>query len=334
MNDFISIIIPAYNLENYIENTIHNVLSQEYCNFEIVIVNDGSKDKTGEILDRLAALHPDKLRVIHIPNGGVTNARLTGVRAAKGDWIAFVDGDDLIDPTIYTTLLRNAQEKNADISHCGYSMVFPSRSVPYHGTGQQLTHNTEEALVQLLSATLIEPALWNKLYKKELFAILLDSNLMDRSIKINEDLLMNYYLFREAKRSVFEDLCLYHYMVHSGSAANSPINEHLLLDPCRVRKIIMEHCIDLPSIYPLACENYIRQLITLSTRSVKVSPSLIRPHQKQARKDLRNALRAQLPSRRSVRLMGIWAAYLPSSYRWVHSAYSKMRGYDKLYEIK
>lgn len=334
MNQLISIIIPAYNLESYIERTIQSVLSQDYPHFEIIVVNDGSKDRTKEILDHLSAKHSDRLRVFHIPNGGVTNARLTGVRAAKGEWIAFVDGDDLIEPNIYTTLMRNALETNADISHCGYSMDFPSRSDSYHGTGQKLILNKEDGLIQLLRGQMIEPALWNKLYKKSLFLTLLNEPRMDLSIKINEDLLMNYYLFCEAERSVFEDFCLYHYVVRSGSAANSGITEYKLLDPCRVRKLIMEDSIDHHRVYPVACEIYVQQLVSISTRSVANTPRSLRSCLRLAQKQLREALHRKLPIRRSLRLMSIWAAYSPSSYSFIHKIYGKLRGYDKLYEIK
>ncbi len=334
MNDLLSIIIPAYNLENYIEKTIHNVLAQSYSPFEVIVVNDGSKDRTGEILNRIAAEHPEHLRVLHIPNGGVTNARLTGVRAAKGDWIGFVDGDDFIEPEMYSLMLSNAKKYNATISHCGYDMVFPSRRLEHHNTKQLLVRNQSEALCDLLSGSLIEPSLSNKLFRADLFVDFLSNGQMDCSIKINEDLLMNFYLFQQAECSVFEDVCLYHYMVRASSAANSAINEHRLLDPCRVRKIIMEKCKELPAVYPLACENYARQLITLATYSAKEAPELIRPHRKQAKKQLRGFLKQKPPLGRSVRLMARWAACFPASYRFVHSAYGKLKGYDKLYEIK
>lgn len=334
MNNLLSIIIPAYNLENYIERTVCNVLDQTYRPFEVIIVNDGSKDRTGEIIDRLAVRYPDQLRILHIPNGGVTNARLTGVQAATGDWIGFVDGDDLIEPNLYDTLIGNAQRYKADISHCGYYMTFPSRAIPYHGSSQVILSDREESLLQLLSGKLVEPALCNKVFARDLFSKLLSGDLIDQSIKINEDLLMNYFLFRESNRSVFEDVCLYHYMVRSRSAANSAINEHRLLDPLRVRKVIMQKCEDQPAIYPLACENYARQLITLATHSVKEAPALIRPHRKQAIETLRSFLREKPPLERSIHLMARWAAYFPASYRLVHSVYGKLKGYEKIYEIK
>lgn len=333
MNQLISIIIPAYNLEKYVERTITNVLSQNYPHFEIIVVNDGSKDSTGAILDRLAAAHPDKLRVIHIPNGGVTNARLTGLRHAKGNWIAFVDGDDLVEPNIYTTLMKNALETNADISHCGYFMEFPSRVVPYHGSGKKEIHNTEEGLLQLLTGTLVEPGLWNKLYKRELVEKFLLNSAMDPSIKNNEDLLMNFYLFREATSSIFEDVCLYRYMVRAGSAANSALNEHLLLDPSKVRKIIMDHCKDLPGVYPIACKEYVHHLIKISTRTKKNTPLSLFPHVKNSRNALRHAMNKNLPLPCSLRLTAWWAIISPGSYSLVHKLYSKLRGYDKLYEI-
>ena len=132
----ISVIVPAYNLERYIERTIRSILRQTYQDIEIIVVDDGSKDQTAEVVKRLVEQNPEKIELIQIPNGGVTNARLTGVKQAKGEWIGFVDGDDEIEPDLYELLLNNAIKYQADISHCGYQMVFEDGRVNcFHNTG-------------------------------------------------------------------------------------------------------------------------------------------------------------------------------------------------------
>lgn len=127
----ISVIVPAYNVENYIGRTLDSILGQSFPDLEIIVVDDGSQDGTGAVIDRYAAAHPDRLTALHIPNGGVTNARLTGVSHARGEWIGFVDSDDVIEPDMYERLFENARKHNADISHCGYRMVFEDGRVHF-----------------------------------------------------------------------------------------------------------------------------------------------------------------------------------------------------------
>lgn len=334
MDSLLSIIIPAYNSEEYIEQTVLNVLSQNYRPFEVIVVDDGSQDQTGTILDRLASNHSEYLHILHIPNSGVTGARLAGVRAAKGDWIGFVDGDDFIDPNMYVRLIENAIKYNADISHCGYTRITPISSIDFHNTCQLVIQDRCRGMLDLLRGNLVEPSLWNKLFRASLLSQLLDRNVLDTSIRINEDLMMNFFLFQQANKSVFEDVCLYKYIFRSTSASNGTLKEHHLSDPKKVRKLIMEHCIDIPEVYPSACEVYVHHLISAATRPIKTNPDLVRASRKSALEELRFLIPQKLPIGKKIRLMSYWVALAPISYRIIHSVYSKLKGYDKLYEIK
>lgn len=236
MADRISVIVPVYNVAADLPRCLNSILAQTYPNIEIIAVDDGSPDNAGEILDRYAAAHTN-LRVVHKDNGGVTSARLRGVAEATGEWIGFVDGDDEIEPDMYTRLLKNAVEYDADISHCGYQMCFADGRVHYfHNTGISEKHDKITGIRELLSGAKVEPGLCNKLFRKELF----QGWEMDESIKINEDLLMNYYLFSNARSSVFDDWCPYHYIVRSGSASRAKLNEHKIYDPIKVKKLILD----------------------------------------------------------------------------------------------
>lgn len=329
----ISIIVPAYNSEKHIAHCLDSILAQTYPNYEIIIVNDGSKDGTADIIDRYAAEH-DRIKAIHQKNGGVTRARLNGVAHANGEYIGFVDSDDEIEPDMYELLVRNALKYDTDISHCGYSMVFPSRITPYYGTGLLAEQDNRKGLLDLFDGSRIEPGLWNKLYHKTLFHSLLHGEVMDFSVKINEDLLMNYYLFRESKKSVFEDVCKYHYLVHEGSAANSKINRSKLEDPLKVRKILLKETADLPECQHILTRNIAGCLITLATMSAKPDPDLIRPIRKDARRELRKIVPEIMKKySTALKIKALWAAYLPTSYRWVHDMYLKITGLDKIYEI-
>lgn len=236
MAKLISVIVPVYNVAEDLPRCLDSILAQTYSNMEIVAVNDGSADNSGEVLDRYAKGYAN-IRVIHKENGGVTSARLRGVAEAVGEWIGFVDGDDEIEPDMYERLLKNARENDADISHCGYRMVFADGRVNYfHNTGVIEKQDHITALRELLSGERIEPGLCNKLFHRSLFQTLE----MPQEIKINEDLLMNYYLFSAAKASVFDDWCPYHYIVRSTSASRAKLNDHKIYDPIRVKEIIRQ----------------------------------------------------------------------------------------------
>lgn len=234
MAALISVIVPVYNVAAGLPRCLDSILTQTYPDIEIIAVDDGSPDDSGDILDQYASRYPN-VRAIHKENGGVTSARLRGVQEARGDWIGFVDGDDEIESGMYEHLLKNARVHQADISHCGYRMVFEDGRINYfHNTGMLVKHDRADALRELLSGEIVEPGLWNKLFRRELF---LDLK-MDTDIKINEDLLMNFFLFCAAEVSVFEDWCPYHYMVRSDSASRVKLNDHKIYDPIRVKEMI------------------------------------------------------------------------------------------------
>ena len=242
MADLISVVVPVYNVTKDLPRCLDSILAQSYPNIELIAVDDGSSDESGTILDKYAQLHPN-IRVIHQENGGATSARLRGVAEASGEWIGFVDGDDEIEPDMYERLLRNALEYGAEISHCGYQMIFADGRVNYfHNTGRVIEQDKKQGLVDLLDGSVVEPGLWNKLYKRELFQNI--GQQMDSSIRINEDLLMNFLLFARAEKSVFEDFCPYHYIVRQNSVSRQNLNSNKIYDPIRVKEIILESASD------------------------------------------------------------------------------------------
>lgn len=333
MDNKISIIIPAYNIEKYLKDTLGSVLSQTYGNIEVIVVNDGSTDGTASLIDEYVS-RDSRVRAIHKENGGVTSARLRGVAEATGEWIGFVDGDDYVEPQMLEHLLKNALTYQADISHCGYQMVFPNGRIDYYyNTGCLVQQDKPTGLKDLLVGSMIEPGLWNKLFHKTLFNSLLYEDVMDCSIRNTEDLLMNYYLFKEADRAVFEDVCPYHYILRKNSAATSRLNEHKLLDPLRVTRIIMRDAA--PELQSILLSRLTRQLIALATLSSKDQPELIIPNRKMARKELRDRLREILQENVDIKLkiMALWVVIWPTSYGLVHNIHAKITGNDKKFEI-
>lgn len=235
----ISVIVPAYNTARCLRRCMDSLLAQTYENMEIIVVNDGSTDDTRQVLDAYAASHP--VKVIHQENGGVTAARLRGVAEATGDWLGFVDGDDEVEPQMYEKLLKNAHVYGAQISHCGQQVIFPDgRITRALDNGEIREQNRNQALNDLLNDNSIESGLCTKLYRAHLFRGLEDW--MDLSIRNNEDLLMNYYLFSRCEKSVFEAVCPYHYILRQGSASYGVLAPYRIFDPIRVRQKILADC--------------------------------------------------------------------------------------------
>ena len=312
----VSVIIPAYNIEDYIGRCLDSIISQTYKNLEIIVVDDGSRDHTGEILDNYAK-KDRRIKVIHKENGGVSSARNKGIEAAEGDYIGFIDGDDLIEP------------ENADIAHCGYQMVFPDRVDYYHNTGKKKIQTTEEGLKDLLSGEIIEPGLVNKLYKKEL----IKNCRLDETVKINEDLLMNYQLFKLSQKSVYYDITPYSYMIRSSSATgvNSLITKRE--DSLRVLNQIKDDCINnnlLPTIY----KRYIYLLMAICRDDLK--DRLYMEYQKKQRKQLKKELKTDIFKScipKKLKYMSLFSCYLPHIMKIIYKMYDLKTGTSKKYLV-
>lgn len=254
----ISVVVPAYNLEQELPRCLDSILQQTYPNIEIVLVDDGSTDSTGQIADSYCEKYPGKIQVIHLKNGGVTHARLTGIQQASGEWIGFVDGDDVIEPDMYQRLMNNAIRYQADISHCGYQTIVNDgeRIHYFYNTGRIVCQDNPTGLKDLLEGSFIEPGLWNKLYHKTLVYSLFHNAEKLQGLRINEDLMMNYYLFKEANLSIYEDFCSYHYLSRATSATRSGFAAYKVLDPVRVRKMILDDVE--PELRGIAVSQYLR----------------------------------------------------------------------------
>ena len=324
----VSVIIPAYNIEDYIGRCLDSIISQTYKNLEIIVVDDGSRDHTGEILDNYAK-KDRRIKVIHKEKGGVSSARNKGIEVAEGDYIGFIDGDDLIEPEMYKILVDLLEEENADIAHCGYQMVFPDRVDYYHNTGKKKIQTTEEGLKDLLSGEIIEPGLVNKLYKKEL----IKNCRLDETVKINEDLLMNYQLFKLSQKSVYYDITPYSYMIRSSSAtgANSLITKRE--DSLRVLNQIKDDCINnnlLPTIY----KRYIYLLMAICRDDLK--DRLYMEYQKKQRKKLKKELKTDIFKScipKKLKYMSLFSCYLPHIMKIIYKMYDLKTGTSKKYLI-
>ena len=323
----LSVVVPVYNLEDCVERSLGSILAQTHRNLEVLAVDDGSQDGT---LARLQAMaeQDSRVRVLRQEHQGPAAARLRGIRAATGDYVGFCDGDDELEPEMYEILLRNARTCGADISHCGLSMVYRDRTDRYYGTGRLLLQSRESGLRDLLTGEFIEPHLGAKLFRRELFSALPEDLPL---LRHSEDLLMNFYLFRAAERSVYEDRCLYRYLVRAGSLSRREPDENALLDPLRAAELLCRETEGDPVLYPLALERRLRQLIRLATIQLQTGEDWKAPIRREARRRLRESRQESGPCGLRLRAMVLWAGLWPGSYGLVHRRYERLTGLDRKY---
>lgn len=330
-NPKISVIIPVYNIEPYLSRCLDSVINQTYKNLEIIVINDGSTDKSGEIADSYCLID-NRVIVIHKTNNGVSAARNAGIDKATGEYIGFVDGDDYIEPDMYELLIQNAIYNSADISHCGYKMVFPNRIDLYYGTGKILLLNKNEGLIELLKGEIIEPGLCNKIYKRELFL----SIRFREDIRNHEDLLANYYLFNLSEKSIFKDETKYHYMVRKNSAATSSININKVKGPIDVSLDIEKHAKSNSIIYPFALKRCILSHITtynIIVRNGIKSFSLESENIKQTLKELFNKIKETRILSIKYKVITFMIIYFSFVYNLIYSLYCCFSNTKNKYKV-
>lgn len=226
-SELISVIIPAYNIAPYLERGVVSVLNQTYRNLEVILVDDGSTDKSGQICDRLAE-KDDRVIVIHKKNGGLADARNVGMEAAKGSFIGFVDGDDWIDTDMYERMLGAALAQQADMAVCRYRRIY-GKQVEDASVDRVVVFEGQEALqyyVEEREEYDIQNAAWNKLYRRELL-----DKLRFPVGKWYEDIVFSAKALSGAARCVYLDSACYNYIIdREGSIMNVKINSRTFTD--------------------------------------------------------------------------------------------------------
>lgn len=252
----ISVVIPAYNVAQWLGRCVDSVLSQTHTNLEILLIDDGSTDETPHVVKEYAQKDP-RIVAVHQKNAGLVAVREKGIELATGEYVSFVDGDDVIEPDFLERLLENAIKYNADISHCGMKYCFYDGRVKLHyGTGEIMVFDNTTGVNELLYGRKIEPSLCNKLYRREL----LKDSCLDLTVVNNEDLLRNFVLFSRANRSVFEDFCGYQYWRRAESMSNTGFSEKVCCHVLRARSLILENAA--PAVLPAARQAYLHALIS------------------------------------------------------------------------
>lgn len=211
MSNLISVIVPVYNVEKYLHKCIDSIINQTYKNLEIILVDDGSTDESGKICDKYKEAD-NRITVIHKKNGGLSDARNAGLKAATGDFIAFADSDDWIDTNAYNEMITVLTDNNADISACNIAYIFEDKTeVPAVNISKNI-FTAEEAIGQLICGIGFRAVAWNKLYRKSCI-----NNMSFEAGKTHEDEFFTYKVLANAEKLVFINKPLYFYRQRSTS---------------------------------------------------------------------------------------------------------------------
>ena len=212
--DLISIIVPVYKVEKYIEKCVNSILEQTYHNLEIILVDDGSPDKCGQICDEYQK-KDSRIKVIHKKNGGLSDARNSGIRIASGQYLGFVDSDDYIAPDMYEHLFLIMKEKNADIGVCNACIVSENSVPEFTDDTQPVVFESNECLKVMICDKLLTVNTWNKLYKRHVF-----DGIEFPVGKLYEDFATTYKVIEQAKTIVVSKAKKYAYVQRKGSIMN------------------------------------------------------------------------------------------------------------------
>ena len=207
MKPKVSIIIPVYNSEKYIARCIESVLNQTFDDYEIILINDGSKDKSKEILDEYKEKYPEKINVIHQENKGVAKTRNYGIRIANGEFIAFIDNDDFIDKDYLETFIKSTKEGEYDAIIAGYRRPNQDGKIV-----RKLQLKDEQWCKMMILAP------WAKIYKKD---YLLKNNIEFLSNNIGEDIYFNLQALLLSDKIKVIDYIGYNWFFNTESVTNT-----------------------------------------------------------------------------------------------------------------
>lgn len=222
----ISVIVPVYNVEKYLEKCICNILCQTYSEIEVILVNDGSSDKSEGICTHFSKID-NRIRVIHIPNSGVSNARNIGIEHARGKYIHFIDSDDFINETLIEDLYSALQTNNSDFVMCGYYKIRDNnegreiktafKCAPYSGVINGFLEN----IISYFYPPILQGPCW-KLFKRDI--ILKNKIEFNKNMNFGEDTDFVLRYLRNCETVTCVDISPYYYRVHGNQSLSSKFN--------------------------------------------------------------------------------------------------------------
>lgn len=222
MNQTISVIVPVYNVEKYLPQCVDSILSQDYEDLEVILIDDGSTDTSGQICDQYGQ-KDNRVRVIHQKNGGAAAAKNAGLRIASGEYLSFVDSDDFLEPNVYGFMCKALLDHQADAVQFSYQEVYRSH------TEQQLISEeilTGDAYLLRFPKDFSCALLWNKLYRREIF----NGVFFEEGHKIDDEY-FTYQGFLQPRKVVRDSRIVYNYRKRASSVMSAPESaEQLILD--------------------------------------------------------------------------------------------------------
>lgn len=225
MNKLSSIIIPVYNVGTYLDRCLNSITNQTCRNLEIILINDGSTDKSGRICDAWASKDP-RIKVLHTSNQGIAAARNCGLHIASGDYIGFADPDDWVEPDMFEKLAGSLEQYNADIAICGFEEKWPDRSVLKVSKSFRC-YTKEEALRELILDHNMQNYAWNKLFRRKCVPAA-----PFPPLKRMSDLGGMHNFFRKADKIVEINRVLYHYIRRNNSVVGKDGSLETTIDYC------------------------------------------------------------------------------------------------------
>lgn len=217
----ISVIVPVYQVENYLPRCLDSILAQSYSNLEIILVDDGSQDRSGKICDQYAK-QDNRIHVIHQTNQGVSAARNAGLAVATGDWIGFVDGDDWIEPNMYSYLLELANSYHSSFVQCGFFLEYSTQKEKAYTPDSVLCLKLEENSCLNWLYKYFSYSLWCKLFRRRNIAELK----FDPAYQIGEDLLFNLNFLSQCGEIVIGNKVGYHYYQNINGACFNIVKDN------------------------------------------------------------------------------------------------------------
>ena len=226
MKPLLTVVIPVYNVERYLKRCIESVLAQEWKDYEILLVDDGSTDHSTQICDDYVKDY-DFISVIHKENGGLSEARNTGISHAKGEYVYFPDSDDWIEPDTFIALAEALESQEFDIISFNRDFVKGEEDAIVSEPEVTQVFEGKDAFVQMLKHRYITGFANDKIYRKSLFV---DNNILFPSRKYYEDLGTNYKLFLSAKKVYATNQKYYHYLIDNPDSITQSWNEKKFRD--------------------------------------------------------------------------------------------------------
>ncbi len=220
----LSVIVPVYNVEKYLKRCLDSLVCQTLDDIEVICINDGSKDKSLDILLKYEEKYKDIIKVINKENEGVWKARYDGIKKATGEYIGFVDSDDYVNEDFALKLYSNAIRNDSDIAVCGFDRIDLDTEKLYSREMCKKSKYNFEIKKKPSYLLMLNGAPWNKIYKKELFDNMYKMNNIPRVL---DDLMFQQLLYVHAKKVTFVNESLIYYMIRKDSIMNT-INVDLL----------------------------------------------------------------------------------------------------------